>query len=297
MSIQTPDISRSQQLSPRFPANRGRIFLKARILELIGMKATFVTSFRELVPNRASGYLWQDGQWVNQGYIMTVPDGGLMSTAEDLARWDVALRQGKVLKIQTLKEMVEPTRLADGTLSSYGLGWGLEEFRGRRLVSHGGDILGFRAAFIRNVDDNVTVIVLINSDSGSADRIAKGVLAKIIPELAVGNWKPVADKQPEIAKALRSGLENIAANKPFGELAVPPLRKLSKLYLNPAAKPFASGWRMFALSSSCARTKHCLRLRNQEGIRNHIRYYRLTATNSVYSLCSLPFCRGQDTVV
>jgi CubicO group peptidase (beta-lactamase class C family) len=257
-------------------------FLKARIFEPVGMKATFVTSFRELVPNRTSGYLWQDGTWVNEGYIMTVrPSGGLMSTAEDLARWDVALRQGKVLKIQTLKEMVEPTKLTNGTLWSYGLGWGLEEFRGRRLVSHGGDILGFRAAFMHDVDDNVTVIVLINCESGSAERIAKGVLAKIVPDLALASWKPNVDDQPEIARVLRSGLENIAANKPFGESAAPAFEEALKAVPETSRKALRERLANIKSFEFLREDKVRVRTVKSEDPVDRIRYYRLTTASSV----------------
>jgi D-alanyl-D-alanine carboxypeptidase len=204
-------------------------FLKSRIIDPIGMKSTRTTTWRELVPNRASGYLWRDDQWVNEGYILTVrPSGALMSTAEDLARWDIALRGGKVLKPQTLNAMFAPTRLASGALSAYGLGWELSEFRGRRLIAANGDILGFQAAFIHDIDDDVTIIVLINCACGNDDTIAKGALVKLLPELAVGNWKAAVDSQPESGKALRQGLENIAANKPFGEIAVPALEDALK---------------------------------------------------------------------
>jgi CubicO group peptidase (beta-lactamase class C family) len=204
-------------------------FLATRIFEPAGMKSTRTTTWRNLVSDRASGYFWEDGRWYNEGFILTVrPSGALLSTAEDLARWDIALRNGEIVKPKTLESMISPTTLSSGSVSAYGFGWGLEEFRGRRLVGHNGDLLGFRSAFIRDLDDDVTIIVLINCVSGNADTIAKGVLTKLVPELAVTGWPAEKDRQPDIARALRKGLQNIAANKAFGDIAAPELEEALK---------------------------------------------------------------------
>jgi CubicO group peptidase (beta-lactamase class C family) len=257
-------------------------FLKARIFDPLGMKSTRTTTWRGLVPNRASGYLLQDGQWVNEGFIYTVrPSGALMSTAEDLARWDIALRGGKVLKAQTLNTMFAPTRLSSGAFSAYGLGWEISEFRGRRLIAANGDILGFQAAFIHDIDDDVTIIVLINCACGNDDTIAKGALVKLLPELAVGNWKAAVDSQPDLGKALRQGLENIAASKPFGEIAVPALEDAFKVIPEAGRKALRERLANISISEFLREDKVKASLDKSGEPVDRIRYYRFTSAASV----------------
>jgi D-alanyl-D-alanine carboxypeptidase len=49
-------------------------------------------------------------------------------------------------------------------VASYGLGFDLTPFRGRKCVGHTGGGPGFVAAYTRFIDDKVTVIVLANAD-------------------------------------------------------------------------------------------------------------------------------------
>jgi CubicO group peptidase (beta-lactamase class C family) len=257
-------------------------FLKARIFDPLDMKSTRTTAYRELVPHRASGYFWRDGRWQHEGFILTVrPSGGLMSTAEDLARWQIALEDGKLLKAQSLDAMFALTRLSSGALSAYGLGWESGEFRGRRLLAANGDLLGFRAAFLRNLDDQVTVIVLLNCESGNADAIARGVLTRLIPELAVAGWKASEDKEPEIARAFRQGLENTAANKPFGEIAIPALETALKSIPEASRKSLRERLETARSFEFLREDKVQAPLAKLGEPVDRIRYYRLTTPASI----------------
>src|SRR5262249_13265767 len=105
-------------------------------------------------------------------------DGGLISTVLDLAKWDAALGTEKLLKKGSLEQMWTPAKLGDGTAAVigdngagkpnyYGLGWDLSAYNGHRIVLHAGDKPGFSSTFTRFVDDELTVIVLCNSQAGS----------------------------------------------------------------------------------------------------------------------------------
>jgi hypothetical protein len=127
-------------------------------------------------------------------------DGGIVSTVNDLARWDAALRSGKVLKKETLRRMWTPAKLNDGTSVPYGLGWQIGNFRGHPWVGHsGGGPSSTRIT--RFTGCGLTVIVLCNFDRGDATKIAEDIAALYLPPAA-----PAPDAEPKITESVRAAV-------------------------------------------------------------------------------------------
>ncbi|HZN05877.1 MAG TPA: serine hydrolase [Pyrinomonadaceae bacterium] len=159
-------------------------FLNERVFTPLGMTATRTTTVTDLVPNRANGYVWRNGKMQNATIFLALrPSGAFLSTVIDLAKWDEALNNGKLLKRSTLEQMWTPLKLNDGKSHPYGFGWQLEPVNGHKQVNHGGSLPGFRAQLARFIDDKVTVVVLTNGDNADAARIAQGVANFYIPGL------------------------------------------------------------------------------------------------------------------
>ena len=163
-------------------------FLQERILVPLEMDDTRVISLSNLITNRASGYLWENGELRNGRYIaptiLAYAGGGLRSTVLDLAKWDAALYTEKILKRSSLDQMWTPMKLNDGSDSSYGLGWGVTNYHGHRLISHtGSHMTGFKTALARFVDDKLTVIVFTNQREAEQMAIARGVAGFYVPAL------------------------------------------------------------------------------------------------------------------
>ena len=159
-------------------------YLSERLFKPLGMNATRTTDMRDLVTHRANGYRWSNGKFENSAiYLALRPSGAFLSTVLDLAKWEEALANEKVLKHAVLDQMWTPVKLNNGKTEAYGFGWQLDDVRGHKLVNHGGSLPGFRAEFSRYVDDKVTVIVLTNGDNANAFAIARGVANLFIPNL------------------------------------------------------------------------------------------------------------------
>lgn len=163
-------------------------FLKERILIPLEMNDTRVISLSNIITNRASGYLWENGELRNGRFIaptiLAYAGGGLRSTVLDLAKWDAALYTEKILKRSSLDQMWTPMKLNDGSASSYGLGWGVTNYHGHRLISHtGSHMTGFKTALARFVDDKLTVIVFTNQREAEQMAIARGVAGFYVPSL------------------------------------------------------------------------------------------------------------------
>ena len=148
-------------------------FLNERIFAPLGMTSTRVANYQDVIPNRASGYDHFGDVPVN-GYVFTPAymesaAGGLVSTAEDMAKWEIALENGTILKPAALAQMAVPVELKNDSIAQdpdgtrHGLGWDLPTYQGHRIIAHGGDhVTGFTANFFHFLDDKLGIILLTN---------------------------------------------------------------------------------------------------------------------------------------
>ena len=108
-------------------------FVRERIFQPLGMADTRYDVTDAVIPRRASGYAPAKGGIVNAAYLsMTQPyaAGSLVSTVDDLAKWDAGLGAGKVVSTASLEKMFTSYRLASGAACGYGYGWQIGEFAG-----------------------------------------------------------------------------------------------------------------------------------------------------------------------
>jgi CubicO group peptidase (beta-lactamase class C family) len=91
--------------------------------------------------------------------------GGVVSTAADLASFDVALDEGKLLTRPSCEAMWSPGRAPSGASLPYGLGWFVKEVGGQTLVWHTGLWEEkYSALYLKVPARNLTLILLANSD-------------------------------------------------------------------------------------------------------------------------------------
>jgi len=91
--------------------------------------------------------------------------GGVISTVMDLARFDIALMQGRLVSHASRERMWTPGRTPSGEVLPYGLGWFIADVAGRRLVWHTGVWEGrYSALYLKVPAERLTLILLANSD-------------------------------------------------------------------------------------------------------------------------------------
>lgn len=94
---------------------------------------------------------------------------GVVSTVEDLARFDLALDAGRIVSAATREQMFTASRDTGGKALPYGLGWFVEEVDGRKIVWHYGWFPPtVSALYLKIPDRNITLILLANTDALSA---------------------------------------------------------------------------------------------------------------------------------
>jgi len=161
-------------------------FLEQRIFVPLGMKDTAYEGFERSSTAHAAGHSpGAKGFEHSAALSMTQPyaAGALVSSVDDLARWDAAVSQGRLLKPASWQRAFTPYTLADGKSTGYGYGWEVGLLQGVPKVSHGGGINGFSTYALRLPEQKVFVAVLSNADGGLAN---PGVVASKAAAIAIG---------------------------------------------------------------------------------------------------------------
>lgn len=90
-------------------------------------------------------------------------DKNIYSTVEDLLKWDQALYTNQIFSKEILEKAYTPYSNEKPGIRNYGYGWRMNVYPdGRKIIYHNGWWHGNNAAFIRMIQDSVTIIVLGN---------------------------------------------------------------------------------------------------------------------------------------
>ena len=203
-------------------------FVQTRIFKPLEMNQTANRDPLVIVPNRADGYEWENEKLVGRDYDLTdvFSAGAIVSTALDLAKWDAALRGEMLLKKTSLEKMWTPFILNDGKPYPYGFGFNVADFRGHRLISHGGQTAGFAANISRYINDDLTVVVLTNlGDQGLGGVIARGVAKIYLPEISLRALKANPNSDAKLTNLFESVLRGRLENKTNLDLFTVEMRK------------------------------------------------------------------------
>ncbi len=116
-------------------------YMRDHIWAPLGMNDTRMDDPAAIIPNRVRGYDWEDGKLRNSEFVdvsSRFAGGGTRSTVLDLLKFARGFTDGRLVSPARVKEMTRPMRLADGTLTDYGMGWGFDPQNGRYMFSHSG---------------------------------------------------------------------------------------------------------------------------------------------------------------
>lgn len=161
-------------------------FVEQEIFKPLGMARSCYGNNSEIVAGRVDGYdkdAASPSGYRRADYVsMTQPyaAGSLMSTVDDLARWDEALTGGRLLKPASLERMFTPVDLRSGRSTGYAYGWAIGEYAGRKIIEHGGDINGFTTDILRVPEARLLVVILSNNTGTDNRPLAFQIAAKAL---------------------------------------------------------------------------------------------------------------------
>ncbi|MBL8268646.1 serine hydrolase domain-containing protein [Steroidobacter sp.] len=162
-----------------------REFTTERLFKPLGMNDThFRDDFTEIQRDFAYGYGREAGVFkTSVTNFNTVGATSLLTTAEDLMRWQENLRSGRIGGQAFIAQMLERDRLNDGSLNDYAFGVVHGEYRGLRTVGHSGSDAGYLSQLIGFPEQRFDVAVLCNVNEVDTGKLARGIATIYLGEL------------------------------------------------------------------------------------------------------------------
>jgi CubicO group peptidase (beta-lactamase class C family) len=173
-----------------------RAFAEERIFKPLGMSHThFQDDHTQIVPGRAAAYSPRPGG----GYSINiwnndlVGQGGVMTTALDLVKWDENFYTGVVGGPGFLARQLERGKLTDGTLLTYAYGLQIGAYRGLPIVEHSGSTGGYRTDMVRFPAQHTSIAALCNVSNAPATTLTRRVADVVLADKFT---QPVAAATP-----------------------------------------------------------------------------------------------------
>ena len=193
-----------------------RDFVQQRIFSRLGMNESSVVDRWRVVKNHVSVYSRRGDALINwrRDWQYELPSFfGILSTVDDLAKWDNALRSQTLLSDVSRRQMWTPVSLANGddAWPAYGFGFNLTEMRGHRIAEHAGASGTF---LLHAIDAPISVIVLTNLDaSGGPNAAAIARLIASMYDTSLAAPRPLyasSDPSPATTRAIDQLLSDLS---------------------------------------------------------------------------------------
>jgi serine beta-lactamase-like protein LACTB, mitochondrial len=171
-----------------------KAFMRQTIFEPAGMTSTRDDDPRAIIPNRARGYVLEAGELKNSRWSdmsSKMAAGGWLSTAPDLVRFMNAWMTSRYLSPSTMKMVLEPYKLRQGTIDNFGLGWFIDDYHGMKAALYGGGTAQVSALIFFVPEKKLAVAGMFNLERiPGPERIALG---EAIADVVLGETMPNPD--------------------------------------------------------------------------------------------------------
>ncbi|HZW96393.1 MAG TPA: serine hydrolase [Candidatus Eremiobacteraceae bacterium] len=237
------------QIIPAVTGKSWDDYIREHIFALLGMTHSNL-SVNEFKPgdNYAAAHEELDGklQVVDFDPLDNIaPAGSINSCAADMAKWALLQlnhgqfsdRKERLFSEKQSREMWSgqtilpiadppaPLAALKPNFADYGLGWGLRDYKGRKMVGHTGGVLGAVSRVMLVPEENLGVVVLTNAEQGGAfDSILFHILDtyfNLPPTDWIAAYKSARDKKEQEAAEIlkKSAAEHTATSTPSLPLA------------------------------------------------------------------------------
>ena len=161
-------------------------YVREHVFEPAGMNHSQADDRFAIIPYRTRFYHKDtSGAVVNADFLDSsykIPGGGWLSSADDMARFEVAVLNDKLMKRTTRDVMWAPQKTRDGSANGYALGWGWGrgEKEGLHVVGHSGGQQGTSTYIMLDPERRDGVVILVNIDEVDAGKLAIEVMKIVL---------------------------------------------------------------------------------------------------------------------
>jgi CubicO group peptidase (beta-lactamase class C family) len=149
-------------------------YLQQNIFNPLGLNST--TYCTTPPATMAQGYRVSQGEFrstESSNMSIAYAAGGICSTASDLMAWQRSLSSGRVVSLDSYRQMTTPVELSQGRRSSYGFGIAVGKFLGQSSIGHDGRTIGFESLLVHFSDDELTIVLLTNTNPSRSEVITE----------------------------------------------------------------------------------------------------------------------------
>lgn len=155
-------------------------YMRDNIFKPAGMTRTFIDDVYAIIPNRARGYRkTQAGEIQNAPLHDTsikVPGGGLVTTAEDLAKFAIAINTNQLVKPETLAQMLTKPKTSDGKEQGYAMGFLINDQNGLLRVFNDGSQAGTRTYLFLMPKQKFAVALMTNLERAFCEELVPKII-------------------------------------------------------------------------------------------------------------------------
>ncbi len=159
-------------------------YVREKVFKPAGMANTQADDFFAVIPHRTRWYHKDKAGVVRNAGILDssykIPGGGLISSADDMARFEAAILTDKLIQRSTRELMWTVLQPTEGKPSHYALGWFVAEKFGLRTAGHTGGQQGTDTAFLVAPERRAGVVVLANMDNVKTNLLADEILQIVL---------------------------------------------------------------------------------------------------------------------
>lgn len=250
-------------------------FINEKLFEPLEMNRT-VTSNSGFNENMNIAWPHLDGEpleFIN--YDNSGPAASVNTSVTDLLKWvQLMLNKGqwsdthvfssdqyyKLVSPQTMINAGSAERIGGTHFSTYGLGWFMKDYKGRKIINHGGGLPGFHSKVVFVPEDSIGYVILANELSLLVPALDKEILDFHLNDSLSGHLSKYLDykvkqKENDDAKLLKIKESRIQGTKPslglekyagvyedemYGKAEIKLVENQLSLTLLPAKKLFTS---------------------------------------------------------
>lgn len=181
-------------------------FIQQQIFDKLGMTQTYFGK-KAVIPLKTTGYIYNPARKIYERYeegiyiqYTAIGAGSILSTVDDLYRWHIGLRDGKLISQASLKKALTSHILPNGLDVHYGYGRNINRINGQLFVEHGGVMPNYLSDEWQMPEQNIYFVILSNQRKNSR---TPPLIANMVAALIIGFNPTTTIKKPGSSELIK----------------------------------------------------------------------------------------------